>query len=99
MNASQPIRVAIIGTGARSGYLYAPLLSALPGEVGLVAIWGRSPDSARRLGERLGVPWYTDFDRLMRETAPQVGIVCVNTTPRAAPARAERRRSHDPFWR
>lgn len=78
MNTCQPLRVAIIGTGARADYLYAPLLQALPGEAGLVSIWGRNPESARRLGESLGVPWYTALDRLMRETAPQVGIVCVN---------------------
>jgi predicted dehydrogenase len=30
------------------------------------------------LGESLGVPWYTDLDKLMRESAPQIGIVSVN---------------------
>jgi predicted dehydrogenase len=73
----QPIRVAIIGTAKRSSYLYGPLVKGLPEEVELVSVWGRSADSARRLGEGLGVPWYTDVERLMRETAPQIGIVCV----------------------
>ena len=73
-----PLRVAIIGTARRSDYLYGPIVAALPEHVELVAIWGRSPDSARRLGESLGVPWYTDLDKLMRETAPQIGIVSVN---------------------
>jgi len=73
----QPIRVAIIGTAKRSSYLYGPLLKALPEEVELVSIWGRSLDPARRLGESLGVPWYTDLARLVQETAPQIGIVCV----------------------
>ncbi|MBI1881618.1 MAG: Gfo/Idh/MocA family oxidoreductase [Chloroflexi bacterium] len=75
--AQQPLRVAIIGTAARSDYLYGPILKALPAEVELASIWGRSPDSARRLGESLGAPWYTDMDRLMRETAPQIGIISV----------------------
>jgi predicted dehydrogenase len=73
-----PIRVAIIGTARRSDYLYGPIVAALPEQVELVAIWGRSTDSARRLGESLGVPWYTDLDKLIRETAPQIGIVSVN---------------------
>ncbi len=73
----QPLRVAIIGTAARSSYMYGPILKALPDEVELVSIWGRSTDSARRLGEKLGVPWYTDLERLIRETAPQIGVVCV----------------------
>jgi predicted dehydrogenase len=78
MAAVEPLRVAIIGTARRSAYLYGPILAALPDQVQLVAVWGRSVDSARRLGETLGAPWYTDLDRLVRETAPQIGIVSVN---------------------
>ena len=75
--AQGPIRVAIIGTAARSDYLFGPILRALPELVELVAVWGRSDDSARRLGESLGVPHYTDLERLVRETAPRIGIVSV----------------------
>jgi predicted dehydrogenase len=74
----EPLRVAIIGTGSRSGYMHGPIIKALSHEVALVSVWGRSAASAQRLGESLGVPWYTDLDRLMRETAPQIGVVCVN---------------------
>ena len=78
MSQSQrPLRVAIIGTAARSDYLYGPILRALPQEVELVAVWGRSEGSARRLGESLGAPWYTDLDKLVRETTPEIGIVSV----------------------
>jgi predicted dehydrogenase len=73
---SEPVRIAIVGTAARSNYLYGPILKALPG-VELVAVWGRSTESAKRLGESLSKPWYTDLDRLIRETAPQIGIVDV----------------------
>ncbi len=69
-NAKRPLRVAIIGTARRSDYLYGPLLAGMPDKAELVAVWGRSVDSARRLGESLGVPWYTDLDKLIRETAP-----------------------------
>jgi predicted dehydrogenase len=75
--SKQPLRVAIVGTAARARYMYGPIVKALPEEVELVSVWGRSTDSARRLGERLGVPWYTNIDALIRETAPQIGIVCV----------------------
>jgi predicted dehydrogenase len=77
MATYQPVRVAIIGAAKRSSYLYGPLVKALPKEVELVSIWGRSPDSARRLGESLHVPWYTDLDQLIRETTPDIGIVSV----------------------
>ncbi len=73
----QPLRVAIIGTGARGDYLYGPLVQRLTADVELVSIWGRSAESARHLGESLHVPWYTDVDRLKRETAPDIGIVSV----------------------
>jgi predicted dehydrogenase len=52
-------------------------LRALPNDVALVGVWGRSVESARRLGESLGAPWYTDIDGLMREQAPAIGIVSV----------------------
>jgi predicted dehydrogenase len=73
----QPLRVAIIGTAKRSDYLYGPLLRALPEDVQLVAVWGRSAESARQLGQSLEAPAYTDMDKLMRETAPEIGIVSV----------------------
>ena len=57
-----PLRVALIGTARRSDYLYGPLIKALPDDVQLVSVWGRSADSARKLGESLGAPWYTDLD-------------------------------------
>jgi predicted dehydrogenase len=72
------IRVAIIGTSRRSDYLYGPVVEAMPEHFELVAVWGRSEASARALGESLGVPAYTDIDKLRRETAPAIGIVSVN---------------------
>ena len=73
----QPLRIAIIGTAKRSDYLYGPLIKAMPDEVELVSVWGRSAESVERLGKSLGVPAYTDMDKLIRETAPEIGIVSV----------------------
>jgi predicted dehydrogenase len=77
MNTTNPVRIALIGTGKRSSYLYAPLLKALSSEVELVAVWGRSEAPARRLAESLNIPWYTDLHQLIKQTAPQIGIVDV----------------------
>lgn len=71
------IRIAIIGAGKRSFRHYGHLIQQLPG-VELVSVWGRSAESARKLGESFNVPWYTDLDRLTREAAPQIGIVSVS---------------------
>jgi predicted dehydrogenase len=77
MNSDVPLRVAIVGTSSRSDYLYGPLLKALPDHVQLVSVWGRSLSSASRLGQSLGVPYFTDLDKLVRETKPDIGIVSV----------------------
>src|SRR5919109_3194608 len=74
----RPLRVAIIGTAKRSDYLYGPLIKALPEEVELVSVWGRHTDAVERLGMSPGVPAYTDIDELVRETAPELGIVSVS---------------------
>ncbi len=73
-----PLRVTIIGTAKRSEYLYGSLIKALPEDVELVSVWGRSVDSVERLGKSLGVPAYTSLDKLIRETTPQIGVVSVN---------------------
>jgi predicted dehydrogenase len=78
MSKKDPIRVAMIGTAKRSDSVYGPLAKALQDEVELVAVWGRSSDSIQRLSHKLGVPGYADLDQLIRETAPEIGIVCVD---------------------
>ena len=76
--SKHPLRVAILGTAKRSDYLYGPLIKALPEDVELVSIWGRSSDLVERLGKSLGVPAYTDLDKLVGETEPEIGVVSVN---------------------
>src|ERR1051326_8437801 len=71
------IRFAIIGTGKRSDYLYAPLLNTLKEDVELTGIWGRSEAKARQLGEKYHVPWFTDLNRLRDEVEPDAAIVSV----------------------
>ena len=78
MTEKRPLRTAIIGTAKRSDYLYGPIIKALPEHVKLVSVWGRSKDSTQQLSESLGVPGYTDIDALVRETAPEIGIVSVS---------------------
>jgi predicted dehydrogenase len=72
-----PIRIAIIGTAKRSSYLYGPLLKAIPGAE-LVAVWGRTAEKAAQLGSSLGVPAYSSLEKLVRQEAPQIGIVDVS---------------------
>ncbi len=69
--------MAFLGSGRRASYLYARLVAGM-GSVTLVGVWSRTAESARRLGEELGVPWYTSMDRLKRETGAVAGIVSVS---------------------
>jgi predicted dehydrogenase len=71
------IRFAIIGTGKRSDYLYAPLLSILKEDVEFVGVWGRSEKKARELGEKYHVPWFTDLDHLRNDLKLDAVIVSV----------------------
>lgn len=76
--ASSPLRVALVGAGKRAAYMYAPILRALKGDVELVAVWSRSSDSARRLGEQLAVPYFSDMAEMMKVAQPQIGVVNVS---------------------
>lgn len=47
-------------------------------QVQLVSVWNRTAEKAQALGAQFGVPAYSNLDQLVRETAPQIGIVSVN---------------------
>lgn len=66
----EPIRIAFLGAGKRASYLYHRLVSQID-DVELVGVWSRSDSSARALGEKLGVPWFTDMAKLKDETGAQ----------------------------
>jgi predicted dehydrogenase len=74
---NERIRFAIIGTGKRSDYLYAPLVKLLRDDVELVAVWGRSAASARQLGEKHRVRWFTDLYTMRNEVNVDAAIVSV----------------------
>jgi predicted dehydrogenase len=74
---SERIRLILVGTSKRSDYLYGPLLALLRKDVEFVGVWGRSEDKAKALGEKYGVPWFTDLERLRDEVRPEAAIVSV----------------------
>lgn len=73
------IRFAIVGTSKRSEYLYGPLLNILSADAEPCAVWGRSEAGARRLGDKLRVPWFTDLEKLQRQVQPDAAVVSVRT--------------------
>lgn len=63
MSLPGPIRVGLVGCGAISTQ-HLEAISALP-DMSLSAVVSGSEDRARIVGEKWGVPWYTDLDRLL----------------------------------
>jgi len=74
---SERIRFVVVGTSKRSDYLYGPLLALLRDEVEFVGIWGRSEEKSKALGEKYGVPWFTDLERMRDKLRPDAAIVSV----------------------
>ena len=72
------LRVAIVGAGKRTDYLYAPLVKTLKDDLELVGILGRRPDSATALGVKHDVPAFVDMDRLIAEAKPDLLILAVH---------------------
>jgi predicted dehydrogenase len=60
------MRFGLVGTGPWADMAHGPGLLAAD-DVDLVGVWGRSPDKARRLAERLGVPAFEDLETLYDE--------------------------------
>lgn len=63
---SAEVRFGLLGTGYWAAEVHGAALAAHPG-CELVGVWGRAPDKARLLAERLGVRAYDDVDALIAD--------------------------------
>ena len=77
---------ALVGTGAIAG-VQAQALSAIPA-ARLVAVYNHTPEKARALGERWGVPWTCDYDDLLDRPEVEVVSICTPSGARAELAEA-----------
>ena len=71
-------RVAMIGTGHRGqGMWGTPVVQRYSNTVEFVGLCDPNPGRSNRVKEMMGVdcPTYTDFDKMMRETKPELLIV------------------------
>ncbi|TKJ19623.1 Gfo/Idh/MocA family oxidoreductase [Blastococcus sp. CCUG 61487] len=68
------VPVGLVGAGARAAEVYAPALETCP-DVDFVAVWGRSPEPARRLAERHGAVPCPRFDDLLKRCSAVVFAV------------------------
>jgi predicted dehydrogenase len=64
VNELAPIRTGLVGAGHWAQTMHAPLHAA-PGVTELTGVWSPSPDRARALADRHGVPAFASFDALL----------------------------------
>jgi predicted dehydrogenase len=72
---SQPVDVALIGTGQRSRTIYAPLFGSLAPWMRLVAVCDPVRDNADALAAQLGVPAFYDIFELVRARPMEAALV------------------------
>ena len=73
--AERRLGYALVGAGAIAT-IQAEAISRIP-EARLVAVYNRTPDTARALGERWGVDWTADYDEILAR--PDVDAVSICT--------------------
>jgi predicted dehydrogenase len=76
----------MLGAGGRATYLYQRIIRDMPEDVELVGCWSRSESSVSRLSDTLGVPGFTDMQKLKAETGAVAGICAVSYSANGAVA-------------
>ncbi len=71
---SDPVRVALVGCG-RISRNHLDALEQVEG-LALAAVCDSVPDRAREAGERLGVPWYSSYEKMLDEVPCEVVTIC-----------------------
>jgi len=73
-----PLRLAFLGCGDVALRDYLPELPRLAGRAELVAVCSRTEARAQAVGQQYGVPWFTDYRRMLAESSADA---VVNLTP------------------
>jgi predicted dehydrogenase len=72
----QPIRVAVVGTGAWWGREHARVFSSRP-DAELCAVVGRSPERTRARASEFGVNGYLDLGEMLERERPDLVALCL----------------------
>ena len=96
MSGDAPIRLALIGCG-RIAKTHLDAIAQVP-ELTLVAVCDEVEARARAAGEALGLPWFTDYARMLREVPCDAVTIAtpsgLHPAHGVAAARAEIGRAH-----
>jgi hypothetical protein len=77
---SQPLKLALIGAGVRSQNIYQPLWESLKPWCVPVAVCDPVAENGRKLATALGVPYYADIRKLVKDRPMEAALV-VTPTP------------------
>ena len=77
----QVYQVGVIGCGMIATSAHIPAIQALEDRMQIVAVADARPEAASVCGERLGVPYYTDVDKMFDEYPMDLAVVA---TPNAS---------------
>ncbi len=72
---SEPLRVALIGTGARSSTIYKPLLESLSPWMKLTAVCDPVKENCDKFAAEVGVPAFYDIRQLVKSRPMEAAIV------------------------
>jgi predicted dehydrogenase len=81
MRRQGSVGFGIVGCG-NIGRVHAETIERIP-DARLVAVCSRSLESAKRLGEKYGIPFYTDYKELLRQPGLDVVNLCTPSGARA----------------
>ena len=71
----QPLRLALIGAGTRARDIYQPLWESLKPWCVPVAVCDPVAENGRKLAEALGVPYYADIRKLVKDRPMEAAMV------------------------
>ena len=72
------VKIALVGVGNRGRNTYLPIIQILNRDLEFAAVCDVRADAAEEAGRFAGVPAYTNLEKMVTETRPDVCAVVVN---------------------
>ena len=69
-------RVSVVGCGMIFNSAHLPAMDHLKGRMEIVSVCDERADAARFTGEKLGVPWFTDPEEMLRSVDSDILLNC-----------------------
>ena len=74
------VKIALVGVGNRGRNTYLPIIQTLSRDLEFVAVADARAEAAEEAGRFAEVPWYTDLEKMVSETRPDVCAVVTTSS-------------------